>query len=605
MALSKAKKVLAITILVSIILAVLFIGVNTSWGAVDVKVGKLMTDNGTLLNYKLYVPKTATANTPAPAVLYGVGGGDGLDAGRSFGIEASRRGYVVMSIDIAGNGLSEVKSTSVSFDSSNAIVSVADPTYGYETAYQWLSSLAFVDGEKMITGGHSLGAIGTVIVAQNHQEDVKLQFNVGAMTYGSPENGYDFNFAFILGSSDESALVRTSDHGTMSEVLNNDTLKLICGLAEDETIEAEKIYGDFSNGTGRILKMPHTFHFSAPYKVSILTDFLECLDMATDMPNHISSDNTVFQYTYAIMVGMIIAFTAFITSVGCVLLDTETFKSLKLAPRKYIGFRPNTTKWRIAVLILTIACGYTAIYSQQIMGSGATNFFSKYGNAAYKCLWSLFTGGTLLVYMIVFYAISGKKQELALADYGVATGDDNGFHIGYILKTILLAVVVFAIAMGYFLGFYYVTKSNISWVVFEIDPIPAQRAGTRFLAMMLWMLPFVFMNAIAQRTVINLDEDSTKSTIKALLLSNLISCLTILVIHLVFIGTVYMTQHVLFSANRGYIGGQQIMGLVVGTFVINTAGFFMNKKTNTVWSAVLSTLFMVAWFQVTASNMTF
>lgn len=184
MALSKAKKVLAITILVSIILAVLFIGVNTSWGAVDIKVGKLMTDNGTLLNYKLYVPKTATANTPAPAVLYGVGGGDGLDAGRSFGIEASRRGYVVMSIDIAGNGLSEVKSTSVSFDSSNAIVSVADPTYGYETAYQWLSSLAFVDGEKMITGGHSLGAIGTVIVAQNHQEDVKLQFNVGAMTYG-------------------------------------------------------------------------------------------------------------------------------------------------------------------------------------------------------------------------------------------------------------------------------------------------------------------------------------------------------------------------------------------------------------------------------------
>ena len=159
--------------------------------------------------------------------------------------------------------------------------------------------------------------------------------------------------------------------------------------------------------------------------------------------------------------------------------------------------------------------------------------------------------------------------------------------------------------MAYFLMFYYFTKSNLQWIVFEIDPIPLQRAGTKFLAMMLWMLPFVLMNSIAQRTVISFEEDSPVSTVKALVLSNVMCTLLLIIIHFVFVGNAFFAYRTIFPDARGYIGGEQVMGIAVGTLIINSVGFFMNKKTNSIWPAVIATLPLVAWFQVTASGMTF
>ena len=148
------------------------------------------------------------------------------------------------------------------------------------------------------------------------------------------------------------------------------------------------------------------------------------------------------------------------------------------------------------------------------------------------------------------------------------------------------------------------TKSNLQWIVFEIDPIPAQRTGTKFLAMMLWMLPFILMNSVAQRTVIRYEEGKPASTVKALVTSTLI-CVLLVVIHLVFVGNAYFAYRTIFPNDRGYIGGEQVMGVAVGTVIINTVGFFLNKKTNSIWPTVFATMPLVAWFQVTASGMTF
>ena len=148
-------------------------------------------------------------------------------------------------------------------------------------------------------------------------------------------------------------------------------------------------------------------------------------------------------------------------------------------------------------------------------------------------------------------------------------------------------------------------KQFIQRIVFEIDPIPAQRATGKFLAMILWMIPFVFMNSVAQKTVVNYADDSAKSTVKAFLLSNLLCCLLLIVIHLVFVGNAFFAYRTIFPVSRGYIGGEQTMGIAVGTLIINSVGFFINKKTNSIWTAVLTTLLLVAWFQVTASGMTF
>lgn len=603
---SKAKKILAICLALGVILSALIVGIDTSWGKVDVKLGKLISDNGSTVNYKMYIPRTATVENPAPALLYGVGGGDGLDAGRSFGVEASRRGFVVMTIDVPGNGLSESTSGVVRFDSNNqAIVSNDDPTHCHELAFNYLTSLPFVDGNRMVTGGHSMGGMYTVQVAQNHQDQVKLQVNVGMNMYGSADLGYGFNFALIMGSSDESSLVRTTNHNTLQDIFQHESLKNIFGLGADETLEVGKVYGSFADGTGRAVYSPHTLHIWEPYTDGVVKAFLKCVDDTMEMPNYISPDSTVFVAKDYLIVAMIAVFAVFTAAVACVLLDSKTFASLKIAPQKYIGFRSGTPLWWIAAVLLTVLCGYTAIWSYMQTGSGNPNFFSRYGTSGAKCIWSLTTGASLLIYTLVFYFAYGKKNKVTAAEFGLATGDEGRFHPAYLGKALLYAVTVFAATMGFFLAFYYATKSNLQWIVFEIDPIPAQRATGKFFAMILWMIPFVFMNSVAQKTVVNYADDPAKSTVKAFLLSNLLCCLLLIVIHLVFVGNAFFAYRTIFPVSRGYIGGEQTMGIAVGTLIINSVGFFINKKTNSIWTAVLTTLLLVAWFQVTASGMTF
>ncbi|PWL85631.1 MAG: hypothetical protein DBY17_08630 [Oscillospiraceae bacterium] len=601
-----AKIVLAVCLAVSLVFSALIVGIDTTWGQVEVKLGKLVSDNGTTVNYKMYIPKTASAQDPAPALLYGVGGGDGVDAGRAFAIEASRRGFVVMSIDVPGNGLSESTSGVVRFDSSNqAVVAQEDPTQCHEMAYEYLTSLPFVDSSRMVTGGHSMGGRYTVQVAQNHQDEVQLQFNVGMNFYGTADLGYDFNFALLIGSSDESALVRTTNHSTMQDIYQSEDLKAVFGLGAGDTLEVGKVYGDFAQGTGRVVYSPHTLHIWEPYSNDIVKAFLTCLDSTMEMPNYIAPDDTVYLAKDYLTITMIAVFAVFVASLACVLLDTETFRSLKLAPRKYYGFKKNSAAWWACAAVLTVLCGYSVIWASMQTGSGDPNFFTRYGTSGFKCIWSLVTGASLLVFVAVWYFAFAKKQGMKLADFGVATGEDNKFHIGYLGKALLLGVTVFAAAMVYFLMFYYFTKSNLQWVVFEIDPIPLQRAGTKFLAMMLWMLPFVLMNSIAQRTVISFEKDSPVSTVKALVLSNVMCTLLLIIIHLVFVGNAFFAYRTIFPDARGYIGGEQVMGIAVGTLIINSVGFFMNKKTNSIWPAVIATLPLVAWFQVTASGMTF
>ena len=601
-----AKAVLIVSIILAILCSALIIGIDTSWGSVDVKLGALISDNGSTVNYKIYIPHTATVETPAPAMLYGVGGGDGLDAGRNFAVEVSRRGFVVMVIDVPGNGLSESTSGVVRFDANNKpVTSNDDPTHCHELAFNYLSGLPFVDSQNIVTGGHSMGGMYTMIVAQNHQDQVKLQCNIGMNFYGNADLGYDFNFAFVLGSSDESALVRTTNYNTLNDIYQAPALKAVFGLGEEENLVPEQVYGDFAQETGRLVTSPHTLHIWEPYSKGVVTSFLSVLDQSMDMPNPVSPNETVFVAREYLTLAMIILFAVFATSLACVLLDTPAFEALKLRAPKYTGFESKTAGWWIGSASLILLTGFSVIWCYMQTGSGEPNFFSRYGNSGAKCIWSVVTGVAIFVYLMVYYFVSGKKKGMNLASCGLATSDDSKFSLAYILKSLGFAAAVFGVTLGVYLLFYYFTKSNLQFIVFEINPIPLQRVPGKFIAMILWMVPFVLMNALAQRTVINFNGESKTGTAKALIWSSILCTLLLAVIHIVFISCAYFGHVTIFHVSRGYIGGEQTLGIVIGTLIINAIGFFVNKKTNTVWAGVLSSLLFVAWFQVTASGMTF
>ncbi|QZD86180.1 alpha/beta hydrolase family protein [Qipengyuania psychrotolerans] len=109
--------------------------------------------NGTVMSALLYVPKNATADTPAPGVLAVHGYINSRETQDGFAIEFARRGYVVLSLDQTGHGYSGGAAFS------NGI--------GGPDGLKYLRSLPMVDTTQIGLEGHSMG--GWTVLAAAHE----------------------------------------------------------------------------------------------------------------------------------------------------------------------------------------------------------------------------------------------------------------------------------------------------------------------------------------------------------------------------------------------------------------------------------------------------
>ena len=80
--------------------------VHTGFGTVTVRDIQYMTGEGGLQRALLYIPDSATPQSPAPAIVACHGYNNTAEVQDINSIELSRRGYVVISIDAYRHGLS-------------------------------------------------------------------------------------------------------------------------------------------------------------------------------------------------------------------------------------------------------------------------------------------------------------------------------------------------------------------------------------------------------------------------------------------------------------------------------------------------------------------
>ena len=81
--------------------------IQTDFGSVTVKDLRWETGSGHQMSALLFVPDTATAETPAPAIVCSHGWYNNREMQDLNFVEYARRGFVVMSIDMYGHGNSE------------------------------------------------------------------------------------------------------------------------------------------------------------------------------------------------------------------------------------------------------------------------------------------------------------------------------------------------------------------------------------------------------------------------------------------------------------------------------------------------------------------
>ncbi|MDY0345589.1 MAG: alpha/beta hydrolase [Bacilli bacterium] len=190
-------------------------GIQKDWGQIDVTSGMISAqtvDNEDYsMGYKLYVPKSATPATPAPAVLLLHGYQNDHETSAGFALEFARHGYVALAIDQFGHGATTTgiasrgwvnhKVANVNYgwdsreDKTYSFVSgpnrfkimmnfsntdffidkysksidpitgdvlanenyIKDASMGGIAAYTWLATKGFVDQTKMAVTGHSMG----------------------------------------------------------------------------------------------------------------------------------------------------------------------------------------------------------------------------------------------------------------------------------------------------------------------------------------------------------------------------------------------------------------------------------------------------------------
>lgn len=156
------KRPIAVMVLIACILVMAitsWIGHNilTSGGDVKIEDINFPSDVGAEVSAKMFIPSSATADSKAPAVLLAHGYTASMDAMESTAIELSRRGYVVMTVDLYGHGDTELPESGYSQAEMGGVEDYA-PDLGTYSALQEFAKYDCVDLTKVAMMGHSMGS---------------------------------------------------------------------------------------------------------------------------------------------------------------------------------------------------------------------------------------------------------------------------------------------------------------------------------------------------------------------------------------------------------------------------------------------------------------
>lgn len=531
---TKRKYTTAIVVCIS--LALILVGafvanqVHTSAGAVQIHDIGYVTEDGGYMRALLYVPNSATIDTPAPAVISCHGYNNTAEVQDLNCVELSRRGYVVMAIDAYGHGRSKFPDPKI-----NGGLSADMGTY---SALQYMKTLPYVALDRIGMTGHSMGSAaiqdGAIRAFQARETDPSVVVPAAilptANSFSVTKEGaayfkdYPVNLGSVYGQFDEWALgmwgtVKGSDVSTTPKAeagmgflgAQFDTYYSFGNPAPiDRTAAVEAA----TNKSLRIIyQPPHDhpmMHFSSR-AVGNVVDFFD-ITLAGGAGAIPPADTAWFGKQLGTGVSMI-SFLIFITAFGLLLLKAPYFKTI-VRPEPD-GLTTVTTSadriryWLIylfGLLPAPLLYNWVVGYSIHIVAQGRAvpimlpaNNILPLPNVNGVFLLNIFTGLiALALYLAVFFTVS-KKAGCTVENMGIRI---PGREIG---KSALLAVAVFA--AGYFTlvlcDFFF--KTDFRFFTLSIMPLTPAKWGI-FLRYLPSFLFFFLVSSLSLNTFTRMNH---------------------------------------------------------------------------------------------------
>ena len=442
----KKKMILAVISVVLMLISMVGASVvQTSGGKVSVEEVKFDTAFGSKMSAVIYKPKGADEANPAPGIVLVHGMYNNKEMQDANLVELSRRGYVVMAIDMFSHGDSDI------LDAADNL-----PMSGM-AGLQYFLTLPYVDKERIGMSGHSMGGLNCDLATQMcRNEDgsavVKALFlNCCFATYAGGDGAYadvygETSVAILADQYDEFLFQEVNSDGTAllpRDFIKSDNaqsfLNFGAALEDCEARESNTIYRQVNEGK-EALRVVYTPAYNHPWSHFSKTGTaftLEFFDEVLGNPVSIAPYNQVWQFKEFFNFVGLIGMAIFAVAVTLNLIDVGPFKELKVqeeVPARQVSQKRGSTTKAVAVISAVLSA---ILYIPIVTGiKGDTTARVVFSQASTFALgtWVAVSGLILVIGMIVIQSVN-KGDGLTLDEMGVKIG---GRQLGL---TILVAAV--------------------------------------------------------------------------------------------------------------------------------------------------------------------
>lgn len=459
---------------------------------------------GKVVSGILFKPKSATAENPAPAVVFTHGYLNNREMQLQNAIELARRGFVVLAVDREGHGNYE--------NSGNQNAMMA--TNGLYDSAKYLYNLDYVDKSRIGISGHSMGGMTTASVLNSDNSAIKVSGGkysnggLGIVAAGLIQSwstfmgaGANVDVGFLKSKDDEFFYTTSENGGTISrEWLSTTTAKTYVGnpAMEGDVVNGgiyvngqlvETTEGQAVDGAIRVIyEVPGVHpqvHYSVDGAAAVIDFFYNSFGTPSGAEYIAKGSQTWWVKDMFSLIGMIALF-AMIFPLVSLLLTVPFFRSLAVGkqetnaggelvwngpapiePKPLKGIQKNITYWLGAIGIMLFSgfiihdvCteyGGKVFPNTQLYPQDTTNWVAIW--AVVVALFSLavilfFWLANTIIYRARYKENAGQYIENPFASAKIPTG------LAGLLKSFLLAgIVVFFL--------YLVTFVN--WSAWTVD----------------------------------------------------------------------------------------------------------------------------------------
>lgn len=511
---TKTKKYRVALWVTVLLLLVSMIGVSaaqTGCGSIDMSEINWVSPAGYKLSAFLYVPETATAENPAPAVVAVHGWYNNKSMQDLFANELARRGYVVLSLDMQGHGDSQALAWDELYNDAS----------GEYSAVQMIASLPFVDKDRIGLTGHSSGGdMASLAVALDNQQEEQLisavcyQASIPLDDLGADHRGdmNDRSLAIIADQYDEffyyggmglTSLAGADVAGAPRDFINTPDAQAFLNFADGgdaaptelTPASANTMYTKDVDGktSYRVIYTPHITHPKVAFSTEAVADLVGFFNTAMGVETSLADTDQNWQVKVVFNTLGLLSFFAFLALFPVNLLEVSTFAPLKaqeeVRPSKLRSGKEKLWFWG-SLLVAAVFSGFSfaIILSKMLTKEAISSFFIQTSTLSIG-VWALVCGIFALVLVAVKYYAYDKKNGISFADYGLAISGKN------LLLSIALAVVTLLAAFGILFFADYFFKADFRFYVIALRAFKAPTALT-ILRFLVFFLAFYVVNSV-------------------------------------------------------------------------------------------------------------